>query len=347
MTVAAPKFERIAVLRALGGLGDVLCVVPALRRLRRAWPEAEITYVGLPQIDAVVARYGDLVDRFLAFPGFPGVPEHPFDPLHLRDFLAERAAAAPFDLAVQMHGSGGVTNVFAALLGARATAGWHVPGTWCPDRQRFWHFPDSLSEVERWTTLAERLGAGGDGDDRPHFPVSDAERATLSAIDPVLAGRDLAILHPGASDPARRWSPASFAAVGDRLAAEGARVVLTGTANEAGIVAQVAAAMSAPATDLCGRTGLGEMAALVERARVVVTNDTGTSHLCAALRTPSVTIFLVSDRARWAAADTRRHVAVGAGVPDVPVGEPRSTAVPPPPGVEEVLRAVDSLLVRA
>lgn len=341
------RIERLAVLRALGGLGDVLCVVPALRRLRRAWPAAEITYIGLPQVESVVARYADLRLEFLAFPGFPGVPEHPFDPARLRDFIDARAAAPRFDLAVQMHGSGGVTNVFAALLGARETAGWHVPGTWCPDPRRFWHFPDALSEVARWTTLAERLGAGGDGDDRPYFPVAQAERAALSAVDPALDGHDLAVLHPGASDPARRWSPAAFAAVGDRLASEGLRVVLTGTANEAAIVAQVAAAMSAPAIDLCGRTALGELAALVERARIVVTNDTGTAHLCTALRSPSVTIFLASDPARWAAADTRLHAAVGAGVPDVPIGEPRSTAKPAPPSVEAVLRAADRLLVPA
>ena len=249
-------------------------------------------------------------------------------------------------MAVQMHGSGGVTNVFAALLGAKATAGWHVPGTWCPDPRYCWHFPDALSEMERWTALAGRIGAEGDGDDAPWFPVADIERAALAALDPALAGENLAVLHPGASDPARRWSPQRFAAVADRLAAEGLRVVLTGTANEAEIVAQVAAAMAAPAIDLCGRTRLGEMAALVERARIVVTNDTGTAHLCAALRARSVTIFLVSDPARWASADTRLHVAVGAGVPDVPIGEPRSTARPTPPTVEDVSLAVDRLRER-
>lgn len=334
--------SRVAVLRALGGLGDVICVVPALRRLRRAWPNAEITYIGLPQVEPVVARYADLRLRFLAFPGFPGVPEYPFDHDRLRDFLAARRAEPRLDLAIQMHGSGGVTNVFAALLGAEATAGWHVPGTWCPDPRFYWHFPDSLSERERWTALAGRIGAAGDGDDAPWFPITDAERA---ALDPALSG-NLAVLHPGASDPARRWSPERFAAVGDRLAAEGLRVVLTGTANEAEIVARVAAAMSEPAIDLCGRTGLGEMAALIERARIVVTNDTGTAHLCAALRSPSVTIFLVSDPARWAAADTRLHVAVGAGVPDMPIGKPRSTARSASPTVENVLRAADALLER-
>lgn len=337
---------RVVVLRALGGLGDVICVVPALRRLRRTWPDAAITYIGLPQVEPLVARYTGLRLRFLAFPGFPGVPEYPFDHGRLHDFLAARRAEPRLDLTVQMHGSGGVTNVFAALLGAEATAGWHVPGTWCPDPRHYWHFPDTLSETERWTTLAERIGAQSDGDDAPWFPVADSERAALSVLDPVLAAGDLAVLHPGASDPARRWLPERFAAVGDRLAIEGLRVVLTGTASETAIVAQVTAAMSEPAIDLCGRTGLGEMAALIERARIVVTNDTGTAHLCNALQTPSVTIFLVSDPARWAAADTRLHVAVGAGVPDVPIGEPRSTARPAPPTVEDVLRAADAVLER-
>ena len=106
------RYRNIAVVRALGGIGDVLCVVPALKRLRGAAPEARITYIGLPQIEGVVARYPALVDRFLAFPGFPGVPEYPYDPARLIAWLDARRGEEPYDLAIQMHGSGSVTNVF-------------------------------------------------------------------------------------------------------------------------------------------------------------------------------------------------------------------------------------------
>lgn len=331
--------ERIAVVRALGGLGDVLCVVPALRRLRAAYPQAEIEYIGLAQVQGVVARYPDLVDRFTAFPGFPGIVECPLAYDALRGFLSARAAEPPLDLAIQMHGSGSVSNVFTALLGARRMAGWHVPDLWCPDPATFAPFPDALSEVDRWLALADRLGCPAVAT-RPDFPIHDDERAGLAALAPELADGRYAVVHPGASDPTRRWPIASFAAVADRLAQLGLRVVLTGTPAEAALAADLAAAMTAPALDLAGRTSLGMMGALVERARLVVTNDTGTSHLCAALLTPSVTIFIASDPARWAPADAQRHAAVGRGVADVPVGQTGSALPAEMPPVDAMLDAV-------
>jgi len=338
--------ERIVIVRALAGLGDVLCAVPALRRLRAMWPDAHIDYIGLDPVRAVVARYPDLVDRFVPFPGFPGIAESGRGMAGLRAFLDRWVHEPAPDLAIQMHGSGSVSNVFTGLLGARRMAGWHVPGLWCPDPSNFAPFPDALSEVDRWLALVDRLGCPA-GADRPDFPVSQAERAECAAIVPALAAHPYAVLHPGASDPRRRWPGECFAAVGDRLASLGLAVVLTGTAAEAPITAAVRNAMAAPAIDLAGRTSLGVMGALVEGARLVVTNDTGTAHLCAALRTPSVTIFIASDPARWAPADGLRHRIVGRGVADAPIGAAARPAIAELPPVADVLAAAEAQLAFA
>lgn len=330
--------REIAVLRALGGIGDVLCVVPALARLRAAAPEARISYIGLRQVEGVVARYRGLVDRFIAFPGFPGVPEHPFDAARLTDWLAERQREPALDLVIQLHGSGSVTNVFAALLGGKRTVGYHIPGLWSPDGASP-DFNDSRSEVDRWTGLIDSI-AKTQVDDLIAFPITDGERASARALLPATR---YAVVHAGASDPRRRWPADRFAAVADALAAQGLAVVLTGTPNEAAVTDDVATAMQTSALNFCGRTTLGQAAALIEEAEIVVTNDTGTSHLAAALRSPSIVIFIASDPARWAPADTARHSAVGQGVDDVPVGSKVIARAASFPDVAEVLAAVTRL----
>jgi ADP-heptose:LPS heptosyltransferase len=65
--------------------------------------------------------------------------------------------------------------------------------------------------------------------------------------------------------------------------------------------------MRAPAVDLAGKTSLGGLAALVARARLVLANDTGISHIAAALQAPSVIVASGSDPRRWAPLDRRRH----------------------------------------
>src|SRR5262249_19792738 len=113
--------------------------------------------------------------------------------------------------------------------------------------------------------------------------------------------------HPGASAAARRWPAGRFAAVAGWLGRQGWRVVLTGTAGEAGLTAAVARAAGVPALDLAGRTDLGMAAALRGGARLLVCNDTGVSHLAAAVRTPSVVVSTGDNPARWAPVDRGRH----------------------------------------
>jgi ADP-heptose:LPS heptosyltransferase len=65
--------------------------------------------------------------------------------------------------------------------------------------------------------------------------------------------------------------------------------------------------MKAPAIDLAGKTNLGTVAALVSKAQLVVSNDTGISHVAAALKTPSVILFAVPDFVRWVPKNRQLH----------------------------------------
>jgi ADP-heptose:LPS heptosyltransferase len=301
-----PRDGRVAVFRALPGLGDLLCAIPSLRAMRRARPDVEIALIGLPESAPLVARYSRYVDRFIPFPGFPGLPERRPDVRRIPGFLAS-VQSWGFDLAIQLHGAGEVTNNVVALLGARRMAGHYPKHAAPPDASLFLSWTEECSEVRRGLRLMAHLGWESDNE-RLEFPIDPrgaGEVASLPEADTF--GRPYVVLHPGASTPNRRWPPASFAAVGDELARAGYGVVLTGSHAERDVTAAVARAMEAPAVDLAGRTGLDALAVVLRRATLLVCNDTGVSHLAAALRVPSVVVFRDSSVERWAPLDRRLH----------------------------------------
>lgn len=304
--------QRIAVFRALQ-LGDMLCAVPALRALRAAAPRSHITLIGMPWAQSFVERFGKYIDELLVFPGFPGLPEQPAQIAALPRFL-EEAQRRRFDLAIQMHGSGRLSNPIAALLGAKRIAGFYEAGQYCPDPELFMPWDEAEHEVLRFVRLMTSLGIASQGD-ALEFPLADADYESLRAShDRLPVPGAYACVHPGARLPSRRWLPQRFAEVADRLAADGLQIVLTGSADERDIVQAVRSAMRAPALDLCGKTSLGALAALIAQARLVVCNDTGISHVAAALATPSVVVCCGSDPQRWAPLDSIRHRVVGAAV---------------------------------
>ncbi|HTH61414.1 MAG TPA: glycosyltransferase family 9 protein [Paraburkholderia sp.] len=299
----APR--RIAVFRALQ-LGDLLCSVPALRALRAALPDAHITLIGLPWARAFAARYAELIDAFDAFPGARGFPEQAEDEAHLSAFV-DAMRARRFDLAIQLHGSGGIANALVARFGARALAGFSQPGE-TPPRGLFVPWPDTLPEPERYNVLMRAMGVDA-ASAALSFPLTpeDVDDYDALAARHGLHPERLVLVHPGAQLPSRRWPADRFAAVADDLAADGWQIAVTGTAAEVELTAQVVGAMVRPAQHLAGETSLGSLAALVAHARLVVCNDTGLSHVAAAMRTRSVVVASGSDTRRWAPLDHDRH----------------------------------------
>lgn len=314
--------KRIALLRALPGLGDILCAVPAFRALRAAFPQAEIVLVGLASVKPLVARFNQYIDRLLEFPGYPGLPEQPLQLQKIPAFL-QLAQQEQFDLAIQMHGSGIITNPLTVMLGARCNAGFFLPGEYCPDEQHFLPYLANESEVRCYLRLFQFLGVPSQGTEL-EFPIWEEDRQALQKIkaaDRLIKGEYVCI-HPGASTPDRRWQPEKFAAVADAIATLGLPIVLTGSNSEIELTQTVASLMKAPSVNLAGKTSLGALAALLQQASLLVCNDTGVSHLAAALQVKSVAIFTNSDPLRWSPLDRDRHRVVMAAT-----GNSQQTAI--------------------
>jgi ADP-heptose:LPS heptosyltransferase len=187
-------------------------------------------------------------------------------------------------------------------------------------------------EVARWCRLLEESGIRAD--------PGQLGLAVPAAPPPVRAAT---VVHPGAAASGRRWPVDRFAAVATQLSAEGHSVVVTGVPSEAAAARSVAVRAGLPDDRvLAGRLDLGEMAALVADARLVVCGDTGVGHLATAYRTPSVLLFGPMPPASWGPpAGRREHRVIWHGEL---AGRPAGDGQPHPAvlaiTVEEVLAAV-------
>jgi ADP-heptose:LPS heptosyltransferase len=304
--------RRIAVLRALY-LGDLLCATPALRALDWRFPQAEIALIGLPWARELTERL-PYIDRLLTFPGYPGIPETDYLPERTNAFLAA-ARARGYDLAIQLHGDGSSSNGFVAELGARVSAGYCRGAD---DRLSLTlPYRDDENEVLRWLRLVESLP----GPEMPapahspllDFPVTPDEHARAAELLPTPALALRVGLHAGSKLADRRWPPERFAALADALIERcRANIVLTGIEAERPLTAAIRRHMRYPALDLTGRTDLGTFAAIVRRLDLVVANDTGASHVAAAMGTRSVVLFGPTRPRQWAPLDRERHCAIDA-----------------------------------
>ena len=294
-TLAMEQVAKIAVLRP-NAVGDFVFALPALHALKHAYPDAELVYIGKEWHAQFLHGRPGPVDRVLVMPPVPGVgapmaidgrasSECGRDPVER--FLAGMRDER-FDIALQMFGGGRFSNPFVAQFGARLSVGARALGAPPLDRCVAYVEPGN-----RRLALMEIAALAGAGvlPLQHELTVIDADRGQADAVLPSEPGRRLAVLQPGASDPRRCWSPDRFAAVGDALAAQGALVAINGTGQEADVAGQVRAAMRHDAVDLSGKLSLGGLCGLLERADVVIANDTGPLHLALAIGTPCVGIF--------------------------------------------------------
>ena len=146
------SIQRIAAYRALF-LGDLVVALPAFRALKERFPHAQITLIGLPWAEDFVART-PYIDRLQPFPGYQGIMEVPYRAARTARFMAA-ARAYPYDLALQMHGDGSVSNGFVADLGARLSLGYRRDGDARLDMSL--PYQDDEHEVARWLRLIEAL----------------------------------------------------------------------------------------------------------------------------------------------------------------------------------------------
>jgi len=300
MMLPADQIRKIGVFRALQ-LGDMLCHIPAMRALRSAYPLAEIVLIGLPWCKDLVSRFSHLFDRFIHFPGYPGLPEQPFNEAEYSVFR-EKVQAESFDLLLQMQGNGTIVNEMMADWNPKHVAGFS------PDKTSglYLLYPENIHEIERHLGLLYHLEIPSAGT-HLEFPIFDEDTRSLGECGFPFAKNTYVCIHAGSRGSYRQWPPENFAAAGNLCAEYGLRLVLTGTAAERPIVDKVIEHLNYPFFDACGLTGIGGVAQLIKEAALIVCNCTGVSHIAAAVKTPGIIISMDGEPERWGPLDKQLH----------------------------------------
>src|SRR5258706_1626485 len=287
-----PGVRKIAVLRA-NGLGDFIFALPALEALRAAYPQAEIVLLAKAWHAAFLKDRPGPVDRVIVIPPYRGISvDDPNDSNIVEDPAEQKHFFAcmhheRFDLAIQIHGGGRPSNPFLLRLGAQMTIGLKTPDAAPPDR---WvPYVYFQPEIVRYLEVVSLVGATVVTLE-PHIAIVENDLAEAQRIVPD-KGKSLVALHPGASDIGRRWPEKKFAAVGDALAVAGKQIVITGTQAENHLAEVVIGSMKAEAQSLCGRLSLGGLVGLLSCCKVLISNDSGSLHLAAAVNTSTVGIY--------------------------------------------------------
>lgn len=299
-----PFVARIAVLRA-NALGDYLFTVPALEALRAAYPEAEITLLGAPWHARFLSGRPGPVDRVAVVPPLTGIrdPDPGERPQSLAEFQ-ERERSRHYDLAVQLHGGGRNSNPLIASLDARLSVGLRAEDA--PPLDRWVRYVYYQPEVFRYLEVVALAGAPPITW-RPRIQLIEQDLVEAKAAAGAPSGARVA-LHPGASDPRRRWPADRFSEVGDALAEAGAEVLVTGTPPEREVVEEVVGRMRRPARALIGGLSLGGLAGLYSGCALVISNDTGPLHLAGAVGAATVGIYWIGNMINCSPTDRARHL---------------------------------------
>ena len=297
--MSSPSPPRSICLLRLSALGDVTHVLPLVRTLRRAWPGVALTWI----IGKGEQRLLDGLDgvEFVVYDKASGLAG--------MRALRRQLAGRRFDVLLQMQVAARA-NLLSAFVPAVRRIGYDrarakdLHGLFVNER-----IPErpGIHVLDAIGSFCEPLGLRQD-EVAWNLPVPDDARAWAAAQWPD-DGIPALLVSPCSSHALRNWRAERYAAVADHAAARDWRVVLCGgrTALERGTADAILAAMRAPALDLVGKDTLKQLPALLERADLVLTPDSGPMHIANAMGSKVLGLHAASNPARSGPYSDRRY----------------------------------------
>lgn len=297
--------RRVLAIR-LDNVGDIVMLGPALRTLRRSLPAAQVTLMASPngsQAVPLLPWVDDVMVERVVWQDASG--QMPLDPTR-ETALVERITAGRFDAALVFtsFSQSPWPPAYACYLagvpirgGQAGDFGGSLLTDVVPALSRDAH------QVDRNLHLLHGLGFPQGSPDLEITPPIEAEVAAARLLQETGIEEDepFAALAPGASCAARRYPAVRFADVATALAGAGLPVVVLGSPKEVPLAAAILERnQGRPVFSVVGRTSIPELAAVIARSAVVLSNDSGSMHLADALGRPVVVTFSGTDlESQW------------------------------------------------
>ncbi len=329
-------FKKILLIK-LSALGDVVHTIPVLNKLRRRYPNARIDWLVTPGI-AELLRHNPAINNVIEFLRDEwSEPWRPAAYVNTARLIAQ-LRAAEYDLVIDLQGQLR-SAMFAFTSGAPVRIGLDKPRAdaftslprvipqearkhaWKGAREGSWlAYTDTIPlptldihPVERYLGIGPMLGLDKGPADFS-FPIPPEATVRIDGLlDYYEIGKaNIAIVAPGTVWETKQWRPDAFAEVARHLLQQQRAVLLIGSQGERGRCEEVVR-LAPGVVNLAGETALSELAALMSRATICVTNDSGPMHLAVALGRPVVSVFGPTDPV-WAGPYRQPDSVVRAGV---------------------------------
>ncbi len=286
----------------LDNMGDVLMTTPAMRALKQACPGRSLTLLTSPA-GAALAPFLPEIDEVIVFDA-PWIKNDRDDPV-AEAGLIQRLSQAQFDAAVifTVYSQSPLPAALMCRLAGIPLVLAHCrenPYRLLSDWERETEPAQSVRhEVRRQLDLVELIGASC-RDPRLAFVTRSDDRRSLHEKLAATAGMSAdawIVAHCGASAPSRRYPAGQFAQALTQMGSRAGTVILTGDTKEKSLTRQISqlCGHEVPIVDLAGALSLGEFACLIEDAALLLSNNTGPVHLAAALGTPVVDLYALTN----------------------------------------------------
>lgn len=298
--------KRILVIR-LDLIGDLVLSLTLVRLLKHTYPDAEIDLLAIPSSASIATADPDLARIIPYNPNIWRRPRALLQPENWRDarVLRQRLHARQYDLAISVFGPW--AGILAVLSGAKRRVGFgkesypgfmtdNIPG-------QHWDEHDHKHEVDYCLELAQAAGAQiEEGDRVPRLFIdqrASQEVEQLLAQEGLRADKPLIACHVSSNNgQSKRWPIPYWATLADRLIREDeANVVLTGGSSDLPLIEQITKRMHERPMNMAGKTSLPQLAALLQRADLLVSGDSGPMHIGGAVGTPLIAIHGPTDPA--------------------------------------------------